>query len=111
MSKKVEVKKGVIISNGKTFRKGDALELEDAKAERLVELGVAEYTDEEVEEVAEVVEAEDVEQDDTQADEKSLDEMTVSELKEIAKEKGVEVVGSGAKGAVTKVDLIEALAE
>lgn len=108
MSKKVEVKKGVIISNSKTFRKGDALELEDAKAERLVELGVAEYTDEEVEEV---VEAEDVEQDDTQVDEKSLDEMTVDELKKIAKDRVIEVEGTGAKGAVTKVDLIEALAE
>jgi len=110
MSKKVEVKKGVVIFDGTSFRKGEELELEDAKAERLVKLGVAEYTDEEVEEVAEVVEAEEV-KDDTQADEKSLDEMTVDELKKIAKDKGIEVEGTGAKGAVTKVDLLEALAE
>lgn len=101
MIKSVIIKNGAVLSKGKSYRKDDVLKLEDAKAERLVKLGVAEFADKD-----EVVQA--AKESSTK---ENLDELTVSELKKIAKEKGVEVVGSGAKGAVTKVDLLEALAE
>lgn len=40
---------------------------------------------------------------------KPLDELSVTELKELVKSRGIEVVGTGKNGAVRKEDLIHAL--
>lgn len=100
MAKKVKVTHGAITHKGKVHAMGAVFELEDAKADRLIKIGVAEEATDK-----------DVEKDNVEKVENGIDvdKMTVNELKQIAEQQGLEVEGTGAKGAVTKVDLIEAL--
>lgn len=87
---KVYVDKGTVIKDGKAYF-NEYLELSDAEYENvkdLVTLDVAIKNDN-----GSVV----------------LEDLTKAELEALAKDKGIEVVGTGKDGAVLKDDLLEAL--
>ena len=98
----IKMIKGMTVINGKQYAVGDgAFQIDDeAKAARLVKLGVAEYADgAKVSDVANG--SEEVSDDVEDEDEKDVDSMTYEELKAKASELGIKYPGK------KKAELIE----
>lgn len=92
-----KVKNGVVVLNGKGYKRGESIQLSDEQAERLTA-----YV-----EPLEAVQAEDkLNEVGTKAE-----DLTFDELKQLAEAQGLQVEGTGKNGAVKKDDLINALAE
>ena len=96
----IKMIKGMTVINGKQFAVGDgAFQIDDeAKAARLVQLGVAEYAD--GAKVSDVANGSEEVSDDVE-DEKDVDSMTYEELKAKASELGIKYPGK------KKAELIE----
>ena len=96
----IKMIKGMTVINGKQFAVGDgAFQIDDeAKAARLVKLGVAEYAD--GAKVSEIASGSETVSDDVE-DEKDVDSMTYEELKAKASELGIKYPGK------KKAELIE----
>ena len=96
----IKMIKGMTVINGKQFAVGDgAFQIDDeAKAARLVKLGVAEYVD--GAKVSDVDDGSETVSDDVE-DEKDVDSMTYEELKAKASELGIKYPGK------KKAELIE----
>ena len=92
-----KVKEGVVVLNGKGYKRGEAIQLSDEQAKRLKA-----YV-----EPVEVAQAEaKMNESGTRAE-----DLTFDELKQLADAQGLQVEGTGKNGAVKKDDLINALAE
>ena len=96
----IKMIKGMTVINGKQYAVGDgAFQIDDeAKAARLVKLGVAEYAD--GAKVSDVDDGSETVSDDVE-DEKDVDSMTYEELKAKASELGIKYPGK------KKAELIE----
>lgn len=96
----IKMIKGMTVINGKQYAVGDgAFQIDDeAKAARLVKLGVAEYAD--GAKVSEIASGSETVSDDVE-DEKDVDSMTYEELKAKASELGIKYPGK------KKAELIE----
>ena len=96
----IKMIKGMTVINGKQFAVGDgAFQIDDeAKAARLVKLGVAEYAD--GAKVSDIANGSEEVNDDVE-DEKDVDSMTYEELKAKASELGIKYPGK------KKAELIE----
>lgn len=92
-----KVKEGVVVLNGKGYKRGEAIQLSDEQAKRLKA-----YVEpvEGVQAEAKVAEPGN-----------SLEDLNFDELKALAESKELQVEGTGKNGAVKKDDLINALAE
>ena len=88
----IKMIKGMTVINGKQYAVGDgAFQIDDeAKAARLVKLGVAEYAD--GAKVSEIASGSETVSDDVE-DEKDVDSMTYEELKAKASELGIKYPG------------------
>ena len=96
----IKMIKGMTVINGKQYAVGDgAFQIDDeAKAARLVKLGVAEYAD--GAKVSDIASGSETVSDDVE-DEKDVDSMTYEELKAKAAELGIKYPGK------KKAELIE----
>ena len=96
----IKMIKGMTVINGKQYAVGDgAFQIDDeAKAARLVKLGVAEYAD--GAKVSDIASGSETVSDDVE-DEKDVDSMTYEELKAKASELGIKYSGK------KKAELIE----
>lgn len=92
-----KVKEGVVVLDGKGYKRGESIQLSDEQAKRLkayVEPVAAVKAEAKAEQVG-----------------NSLEDLNFDELKELAESKELQVEGTGKNGAVKKDDLINALAE
>lgn len=92
-----KVKEGVVVLDGKGYKRGESIQLSDEQANRLKEY---------VEPVAAVKAEDKAEQVGN-----SLEDLSFDELKALAESKELQVEGTGKNGAVKKDDLINALSE
>lgn len=92
-----KVKEGVVVLNGKGYKRGEAIQLSVEQAKRLKAY-------------VEPVEAAQAEVKMNEPGTKAED-LTFDELKQLADAQGLQVEGTGKNGAVKKDDLINALAE